>query len=68
VRVVIEQGEAIERYPAPDPSPLLLGFVGGRASHVVAADNAGDDETTVVTVDEPDPALWQPGFRRTRRP
>ena len=37
------------------------------ALHVVVADNAPDDETIVVTVYEPDPALWQPGFRRRRR-
>ena len=70
VRTVIEQGQTIERYPAdtPYPSRLLLGFVGGRALHVVIAENADDDETIVVTVYEPDPALWQPGFRRRRRP
>jgi hypothetical protein len=67
---VIEQGRTIERYPAdtPDPSRLLLGFAGGRALPVVAADHADDDETIVVTVYEPGPALWQPGFRRRRRP
>jgi hypothetical protein len=70
VRTVIEQGKTIERYPgdAPYPSRLLLRFVGGRALHVVVADNADDDETIVVTVYEPDPALWHPGFRRRRRP
>ena len=69
VRTVIEQGETIESYRAdtPYPSRLLLGVVGGRPLHVVAADNADDDETIVVTVYEPDPALWQPGFRRRRR-
>jgi hypothetical protein len=69
VRNVIEQGETIERYPqdTPYPSRLLLGLVGGRALHVVAADNADDDEAIVVTVYEPDPALWHPGFRRRRR-
>jgi hypothetical protein len=70
VRTVIEQGQTIESYPAdtPYPSRLLLGFAGGRALHVVVAENADDDETIVVTVYEPDPALWQPGFRRRRRP
>jgi hypothetical protein len=70
VRTVIEQGQTSERYPAdaPYPSRLLLGLVGGRALHVVIAENADDDETIVVTVYEPDPALWQPGFRRRRRP
>ncbi|MGH8196463.1 MAG: DUF4258 domain-containing protein, partial [Woeseiaceae bacterium] len=42
----------------PYPSRLLLGFVGGRALRLVVADNVGDDETIVVTVYEPDPALW----------
>ncbi len=67
---MIEQGQIIERYPndTPYPSCLLLGFVGGRPLHVVVADNAGDDETIVVTVYEPDPALWRPGFRQRRRP
>jgi hypothetical protein len=70
VRTVIEQGETIARYPndTPYPSRLLLGSVGGRALHVLVADNAHEDETIVVTVYEPDPALWQPGFRRRRRP
>lgn len=69
VRTVIDQGETIERYPRdlPYPSRLLLGFVGGRALHVVLADDADDDQAIVVTVYEPDPALWQPGFRRRRR-
>jgi Domain of unknown function (DUF4258) len=69
VRTVIDQGETIERYPrdVPYPSRLLLGLVGGRGLHVVVADDANDDETVVVTVYEPDPALWRPGFRRRRR-
>jgi hypothetical protein len=69
VRTVIEQGQIIERHPKDTPYPgrLLLGFVGGRALHVVVADNEDDDETIVVTVYEPDPALWHGGFRRRRR-
>jgi hypothetical protein len=68
VRNVIEQGETIERYPqdTPYPSRLLLGAVGGRALHVVIADNTDDGEVIVVTTYEPDPSLWQPGFRRRR--
>lgn len=67
---MIQQGDTIERDPqdTPYPSRLLLGFVGGRALHVAVADNADDDEIIVVTVYEPDPALWQPGLRRRRRP
>jgi hypothetical protein len=43
---------------------VLFDLVGGRALHVVEADGADDDERIVVIVYEPDPALWQPGFRR----
>ena len=69
VRTVIEQGDTIERYPqdTPYPSRLVLGYAGGRALHVVVADNAHGDEMIVVTAYEPDPALWQPGFRRRRK-
>jgi hypothetical protein len=69
VRTVIEQGQTIEHYPndTPYPSRLVLGWVGGRALHVAVGDNKEDGETIVVTVYEPDPALWRPGFRRRRR-
>jgi hypothetical protein len=69
VRIVIEQGETIARYPSdtPYPSRLLLGSIGGRALHVVVADNTDGDETVVVTGYEPDPARWHSGFRRRRR-
>ena len=68
VRMVIDQGETIERYPhdVPYPSRLLLGLVGGRALHVVIADNADDHETIVVTVIRAGPG-GQSGFRRRRR-
>lgn len=66
VRSVLATGEIIEDYPldTPYPSRLVLGWVGGRPLHVVAADNVADDETYVITVYEPDPALWSPDFRR----
>jgi hypothetical protein len=68
IRHVIETGEVIEDYPndRPFPSRLFFGSVGGRALHVVAADNAQGDETLVVTVYEPDLLRWEPGFRRRR--
>jgi hypothetical protein len=70
VRAVLEQGEIIDENPdaLPYPSRLMLGRVGGRSLHVVLAENRADDETVVVTVHEPDPALWQPGSRRRRSP
>jgi len=68
VQDALETGETIERYPddTPYPSRLVLGWYGGRAIHVVAADNLEEDETIVVTVYEPDPTLWEPGFRRRK--
>jgi Domain of unknown function (DUF4258) len=69
VRRVIETGEVIVRYrdDRPYPSRLILGWSAGRPLHVLAADHAADRETVVVTVYEPDPALWDRAFRRRRR-
>jgi hypothetical protein len=68
VHKVLAEGEEIAEYPddKPYPSRLLLGWSGRRPLHVVAAYNAEEDETIVVTVYEPDPALWEDGFRRRR--
>ena len=44
----------------------MLGWVAERPIHVVAADNRKDDEIIVITVYEPDPALWEPGFKRKK--
>ena len=43
-----------------------MGWLGHRPLHVVAADNAEANETIVITVYEPDPPRWEPGFRRRR--
>jgi hypothetical protein len=65
---VLDEGKEIETYPAdyPYPSRLMLGWCGSRAIHVVAADNSADNETIVVTVYEPDPDRWGPGFDRRK--
>jgi hypothetical protein len=34
---------------------------------VVAADNRQADEVIVITVYEPDPALWEPDFKRRKQ-
>jgi Domain of unknown function (DUF4258) len=70
VRAVIEAGEVIASYPddTPYPSRLVLGWSGSRPLHVVVADNAADRELIVITVYEPDPALWDETFRRRRQP
>jgi len=68
VRETLDSGETVERYPedTPYPSRLVLGWCGGRPIHVVAADNAQDDEVIVITVYEPDPALWESDFTRRK--
>ena len=71
---VTAEGKEIESYPddKPYPSRLLLGWIprpGGqenRPIHVVTA--TGEHEIIVITVYEPDPALWEPGFERRRAP
>lgn len=64
----MEQGKEIEDRASdfPYPSRLLLGRRGTRPIHVVAAEDAADNETIIVTVYEPDPDLWDPGFEKTK--
>ncbi len=68
VRKVLSDGKEIEAYPAdrPCPSHLLLGWSAPRPIHVVAAENAADSETLIVTVYEPDPSQWEPGLERRK--
>lgn len=70
VRRVLETGEIIETYPedTPYPSRLMLGWVGSRPLHVVVADDPQAREEIVITVYEPDPNEWEPGFRRRKQP
>jgi hypothetical protein len=35
--------------------------------HIVVAENSADAETIVITVYEPEPHLWEAGFRRRRQ-
>jgi hypothetical protein len=68
VRRVLTTGEIIENYPddTPYPSELILGWCGSRPIHIVIANNADARESIVVTVYEPDPDQWEPGFRRRK--
>jgi len=68
VQAVLARGKIIESYPGdlPYPSRLVLGWCEARPIHVVAAENMGDNETIIVTVYEPDPNLWEPGFERRK--
>ena len=68
IRQVLDAGEVIQEYPddLPYPSRLFLGWQGSRPIHVVAANNLDNQEIIVVTVYEPNPAQWEPEFRRKR--
>ena len=70
VQHVLATGKTIEHYPAdsPYPSRLVLGWLGPRPLHVVAAENTAQEQTIVVTVYEPDPSRWELGSERRRRP
>jgi hypothetical protein len=68
VRRALATGKTIESYPddKPYPSRLVLGWSGLRPIHVVIADNPAQREKLVITVYEPDPARWEPGFEKRR--
>ncbi len=64
----VADGQVIESYPddTPYPSFLILGFTTARRPlHAVCAYNEQEDMAIVVTIYEPDPALWE-RFRRRR--
>lgn len=69
VRYALKTGVAIEDYPndKPYPSRLILGWCGARPLHVVAADNAKDGATIIISAYEPDADLWEPDFRRRKK-
>ena len=66
VRSILETGQVIEDYPNdfPYPSALVLGWISGRAMHVVAATTPS--EKIVITVYEPDPARWEADWKRRK--
>ena len=66
VRHILETGQVIEDYPNdfPYPSALVLGWIGGRAMHVIAATTP--TEKIVITVYEPDPARWEGDWKRRK--
>jgi Domain of unknown function (DUF4258) len=69
-RAALESGQVIADDPddPPCPSRLVLGWMGGRPIHVVAAENQAAAETIVVTAYEPDPRLWDNELRTKRQP
>jgi len=67
VHGVTKDGEVIRTYPddKPFPSRLILGWREGRPLHVVAADD-DTDQTIIITAYEPDPTIWEPGFKKKK--
>jgi len=68
VRQVIQTGKVIEDYPedTPYPSCLISGHVREQPLHVVVAMDRASNRAIVVTVYEPDPGQWEPGFERRK--
>jgi len=66
VRCILETGQVIEDYPNdfPYPSALVLGWIDGRAMHVVAATTPS--EKIVITVYEPGPSRWEADWKRRK--
>ena len=69
VREAVEHGEVVEAYPddSPYPSRLILWTVENRPLHVVVALEKETGRCVIVTVYEPDAALWTDDFRRRIR-
>jgi hypothetical protein len=68
VQLAVATGKVIRHYAddTPYPSSLLLAFVASRPIHAVVARNEADRTCIVVTVYEPDPALWTDDFENRR--
>lgn len=70
VDTLIHQGEIITIYAddLPYPSVLILGWFEGRPVHAVIARNEQADECQVITVYQPEPALWDATFKKRKKP
>jgi hypothetical protein len=68
IRAALENGEPIENYVDENayPSRLIMILRGNRPLHIVAASNATDDETIIITGYRPDLAHWARDFKRRR--
>jgi hypothetical protein len=68
VSQVLKTGEMIEDYSSemPEPSRLILGFQGKHPFHVVTSENPVTNETTIITVYNPDPEKWNKDFKSRR--
>jgi hypothetical protein len=69
VREVLLSGERIRDYTEdrPFPSALLLGYIGGKPLHVVAAFDQTNKEVFVITVYEPSLDVFESDYRTRRK-
>jgi len=69
VRQVLGSGVMIEDYSDDMhcPGGLISGKRGHRPLHVVMAENTTDNESVVITVYEPSPSQWMPGYRNRKK-
>ena len=69
VRRVTQAGKVIEDYPndKPFPSCLVLGYARNKPLHVVVATDKDANRAIIITVYEPDPNQWEPGFERRKQ-
>jgi len=69
VKCALRTGTVIADYPddQPYPSRLVLGFVKGRALHVVVASNKQEKIGIVITAYEPSMEVWESDFRRKQK-
>ena len=69
VTSVVSSGKVLESYPddSPYPSRLLLGWVGERPLHVVAAEDEVNQQTIIITVYEPGAERWYHDFERRKK-
>lgn len=70
ILITVRKGEVIADYPddKPYPSCLVLGVDAGKPVHVVVARENEQRHCVVVTVYQPDPAIWTDDFKRRRQP
>jgi D-hexose-6-phosphate mutarotase len=69
IEMALANGEDIESRPdeLPYPARLVLGLCRVGALHIAVHDNIGADEIIVETAYQPDPVLWEPGFKSRRK-
>jgi hypothetical protein len=67
IQAALDSGETIEHYADTHyPGRLILIRRGRRSLHVVAAENAADAETIIVTCYQPHRARWTEDFKQRR--